>query len=273
MTEKVQEGIMDIVKAVANPSMDLRGILTTGKDLFFLYTFIKKLSTPFRETKAYKLGIIDKKGKVLIKRKDLETKDQKNAYTILDTFVFNMKKILAKVPFANTRLATFAAALFLLKEENKLKTNLVESVIYISEDSSKLEKKFLPFYDSVIENKAFLKECIDHIEFKKELVKQIKEGNKESDKENPVAKKWVEHPDWQKLHDMDDKMILAYIKHKDFKEDAPANSTSGIAGAGDDSSTVPVGRKAQKKIRKRNQLASIMRLKREASYNLISRGV
>ena len=36
-------------------------------DLFLVYQFVKRLSTPFEETKAYDLGLIDEKGKRLKK--------------------------------------------------------------------------------------------------------------------------------------------------------------------------------------------------------------
>jgi hypothetical protein len=101
-------------------------------NIYFAYQFIKKLVTPFDQTKAYKLGIIDDNGKVLKKRRDLTSQEEKEAYTISDTLIFNLKKLLAKVPGGSTRFATFAAALFLLKEEkNKdLKCYLDEEYLF-----------------------------------------------------------------------------------------------------------------------------------------------
>ena len=59
-------------------------ILLEGKwmDLLYLYQFIKRLTTPFDKTEAFKLGIIDKDGNVLRKRKTLSTAEEKNAYTL-----------------------------------------------------------------------------------------------------------------------------------------------------------------------------------------------
>ena len=34
-------------------------------NVYFVYQFIKKLVTPFNKTRAFELGIIDEKGKVL----------------------------------------------------------------------------------------------------------------------------------------------------------------------------------------------------------------
>ena len=56
-------------------------------DTYTVYKMINKLVTPWKETDAYKLGIIDKRGKVLKKYKNLETVKEKDAYTVLDRFV------------------------------------------------------------------------------------------------------------------------------------------------------------------------------------------
>ena len=87
-------------------------------DLFLVYQFIRKLVTPFEKWEAYKLGIIDKDGNQLIKRKKFTTKAQEKAFGIFDLLVLNIKKLLAKVPGGGSRLATYAAALFLIKEWN-----------------------------------------------------------------------------------------------------------------------------------------------------------
>ena len=43
----------------------------------------------------------------------------------------------------------------------------------------------------------------------------------EQDHNNPIAKPYVDMPEWKALHDMDDKIVQAYIKHKEVKEDGP----------------------------------------------------
>ena len=94
-------------------------------DLFVTYRFLKLLTTPFKKTEAFKLGIIDDKGN-RIRKKDstqpaveLATSQQKNSYTILHKLVFNIKKLFAKVPGLRTKVGTYAAALFLLKDTFK----------------------------------------------------------------------------------------------------------------------------------------------------------
>ena len=102
-------------------------------DLFVTYRFIKLLVTPFNRTDAYKNGIIDENGARLDKQ--LNTIDEKNSYTVLHKLVFNIKKIFGKVPGLRTKLGTYAAALFLLKDTFK------ESV----DDPDVFEKEFMKY--------------------------------------------------------------------------------------------------------------------------------
>jgi len=112
-------------------------------DLFVTYRFIKLLVTPFDKTPAFKLGIIDKNGN-RIKEKTVSRgmqptvligDEQRSAYTILHKLVFNIKKIFGKVPGLRTKLGTYAAALFLLKDTFK------EHV----EDPDVFEKEFMKY--------------------------------------------------------------------------------------------------------------------------------
>ena len=108
-------------------------------DLFVTYRFLKLLTTPFDKTDAFKFGIIDKDGN-RIKNKDgsvevLRTPDEKGAYTILHKLIFNIKKLFGKVPGLRTKVGTYAAALFLLKDTFK------EHV----EDPDIFEKEFMKY--------------------------------------------------------------------------------------------------------------------------------
>ena len=114
-------------------------------DLFVTYRFIKLLVTPFEKTDAFKLGIIDKDGNRIMlppkggvrqtKPATLSTSEERAAYTVLHKLVFNIKKLFAKVPGLRTKLGTYAAALFLLKDTFK------ESV----DDPDVFEKEFMKY--------------------------------------------------------------------------------------------------------------------------------
>ena len=110
-------------------------------DLFVTYRFLRLLTTPFEDTDAFKLGIIDGKGNRIKKPNStkplvpLATTAQKNSYTILHKLVFNIKKIFGKVPGLRTKLGTYAAALFLLKDTFRESVN----------DPDMFEKEFMKF--------------------------------------------------------------------------------------------------------------------------------
>ena len=110
-------------------------------DLFVTYRFLRLLTTPFEKTDAFKLGIIDEKGNRVMQKKvkkpavELVTSEQKSSYTILHKLIFNIKKLFNKVPGLRTKVGTYAAALFLLKDTFK------ESV----DDPDMFEKEFVKF--------------------------------------------------------------------------------------------------------------------------------
>ena len=102
------------------------GILKSAADLVYTIRFLKLLTTPFEETEAFKAGIIDEEGK---KRKDFSTNSIENReayrdhYTAFHRLVFNVKRIMAKAPGGSSRVASYAAALFLIKENGQLSAN------------------------------------------------------------------------------------------------------------------------------------------------------
>lgn len=110
-------------------------------DLFVTYRFLRLLTTPFEDTDAFKLGIIDEKGNRIKLPKstkvavELSTSELQSAYTILHKLVFNIKKLFNKIPGLRTKVGTYAAALFLLKDTFK------ESV----DDPDMFEKEFVKF--------------------------------------------------------------------------------------------------------------------------------
>jgi hypothetical protein len=93
-------------------------------DNLVAFKILYMLVTPFDKTEAFKRGVIDAEGKVLVKVKD-QTSDQKQAYDLLDRLVFSLKRLLGKVPGGKSQIASLAAAYYLVKEsyENGLPIN------------------------------------------------------------------------------------------------------------------------------------------------------
>lgn len=89
-------------------------------DLFLVYQFIKRLATPFNEWDAYKLGIIDDAGNQLIKRKEFTKQKEHDAFGIFDVVIVKLKRLLEKVPGGKSRIGSYAAALWLVKEHKAI---------------------------------------------------------------------------------------------------------------------------------------------------------
>ena len=124
-------------------------------DLFVTYRFIKLLTTPFNRTEAYKLGIIDKDGNRILQPNstqpavELATAQLQNAYTVLHKLVFNIKKIFEKVPGLRTKVGTYAAALFLLKDT--FKEHVEDPDVFEKEFMKYLKENDVEFDDSISE--------------------------------------------------------------------------------------------------------------------------
>lgn len=115
---------------------------------FVIYQFIRLLIKPFDKTDAFKLGIIDKDGNYLKKQGDLKTGEEKKASNIFTRLVWNIKKILMKVPLVRSKLGTFATALYLIREQAE----------YIGADGDVIEEVLTEYFRST--NPAIVEEIL-----------------------------------------------------------------------------------------------------------------
>ena len=121
-------------------------------DLLITYRIIKLLVTPFEKQEAYTYGIIDKDGKVLRKTKDLVTAKEKDAYTVLHKFVFNLKRLINIIPGGKSKLGTYAAALgLLLKEQKDINAVELERTLY----KHLVDNKLIAYGDDLNESVGF----------------------------------------------------------------------------------------------------------------------
>ena len=126
-------------------------------DLYLVYQFLRRLTTPFEEWDAYKLGIIDKDGNILKKKDQRKTPDEKEAFRIFDLMILKLKKLLEKVPGGQSKLASYAAALWLIREWNEFSDSST-----LTEDISEevLDESIELFYDMYI-NYTILSEDVN----------------------------------------------------------------------------------------------------------------
>lgn len=117
------------------------GLISRTGDLFYAFRFLRTLTTAWDKMPAYELGIIDENGKVLRKARELTTPEEKSAYTVFHRLVFNIKRLLNKLPFGKSKLASYAAALFLIKENTGLTEEEIRKVMSeVLDDMEELEE-------------------------------------------------------------------------------------------------------------------------------------
>jgi len=134
----------------------LIGQASRGADLYFVFRFLRLLTMKYESTDAYKFGIIDKKGKALKKSGDLESTKEKASYTMMHRMVFKIRRLMEKVP--GGRFVNYAAALFLLKEQNNTR---------VWTDDVYMKTQLLEFLETDWESDAkFLKEEVDNMDKK-----------------------------------------------------------------------------------------------------------
>jgi len=102
------------------------GLLTRTTDTVYAFRFLRLLTTPWVKTGAYKMGIIDDTGKLLRKP---ETSEERSKYNIFHKLVFNIKRLLNAIPFGKTTIASYLAALYLIKENTGISDRALAKVI------------------------------------------------------------------------------------------------------------------------------------------------
>ena len=108
-------------------------------DSLIVFRILKLLTTDFKKMPAYKFGFIDSNGKRIkflpdpnnknqLLPNEPKTKEEKNSLTPLHRLVFNLKKLIEKIPGGKSILASYAVALLLLKEEHDLDDEQAEQL-------------------------------------------------------------------------------------------------------------------------------------------------
>ena len=115
------------------------GVLSRTGDLVYAFRFLRLLTTPWEKSKAFELGLVDENGKKL---KKATSPEEKSAYTVFH-------RILGKLPFGKTKLASYAAALFLIKEQTGMSEESIKKV---------LTKVIGDFEDDILEESTWFQE-------------------------------------------------------------------------------------------------------------------
>lgn len=191
-------------------------ILSRSADTFYAFRFLRLLTTPWEETGAFKAGIIDKDGKQI---KKPETSDDKSVYNYFHRLVFNVKRLLNKIPFGKTTIASYLTALYLIKEETGLHDTALKIIL-----EETLGLHFDELDDIIVED----------------INQVLPEGSYQLKRDLPLPKTgeifvrkgsyvFVEHsmrpsgnifgfPQYEVLHEQTNRLILVNIKDLDTDE-------------------------------------------------------
>ena len=118
--------------------------LSTVTDSIYTYRFLKLLVTPFEKTKAYELGIVDENGKRTDKQ--ITTSEERDAFNLFHRLTFNLKRLLGAFPGGKSRIASYVAALALLRESYGVDTRLALSEMNLADDDKETISTLLEQY-------------------------------------------------------------------------------------------------------------------------------
>ena len=127
-------------------------------DTAYAIRFLRLLTMPFTKTAAFKTGVINKDGKKLPVPQGGYSNEQKAAYTIFHRLVFNIRRILLKVPVIKGTIANYLTALYLIKEHTKLSDEQLGEILYEAFDINPLEETFMIESNLLINNRGCLTE-------------------------------------------------------------------------------------------------------------------
>lgn len=103
------------------------GFLVRASDTIYAFRFMRLLTTPWNKTGAFKAGLIDDQGAILRKP---ETPEDRSVYNLFHRLVFNLKRLLNKLPFGKKTISSYLAALYLIKEETGLSDAKLSELLY-----------------------------------------------------------------------------------------------------------------------------------------------
>jgi hypothetical protein len=137
--------------------------LSTVTDSIYTYRFLKLLVTPFNKTKAYEFGLVDENGKRT--DKEIKTSEERDAFNLFHRLVFNLKRLLGAFPGGKSRIASYVAALALLRENYGVDTKLALNEMNIEEGEKESISTLLEEYSEDENPKKKKKKKIEKEEY------------------------------------------------------------------------------------------------------------
>jgi len=188
------------------------------------------LTTPFDKTDAFKLGIVDAKGKLLKPANTLHTDAEKDAYNYLVRLIFNVKRLINKLPGGESNLKNLTAAYFMVKEKWETKTTHINEQQFVSlvERMNKI---------TLVEEELAVLEILDESKRMSAAVKLQRAWDRERAKSEASRKRAQE--------------LLNPPKKEPIKEDGEGGAANAT-GAAVSTDTPKIGKKDIEKYKKKN---------------------
>jgi len=101
-------------------------IMKLSVDYVYAFRIAKILFQKWESTDAFKLGLINNEGK---KIKSPSSIEERAAYSPFIALVFNLKRLLSKVPGGDTKIAAIAASYMMMKEHAMNEDNISPDVL------------------------------------------------------------------------------------------------------------------------------------------------
>ena len=103
------------------------GLLKKAADTVYAFRFIRMLVLDWKDWDAYKAGIIDENGK-RVKSVKIDNLEKSSVWTPFIRLCANIKRLVSKAPGGGSRLGSFAAALFLIKEKTGMTDKEIKQI-------------------------------------------------------------------------------------------------------------------------------------------------
>lgn len=221
-------------------------------DLFVTYRFIKLLVADYKKLPGYKLGIFDETGRRIIDPETknpvpLDTPAKKNAYTVFHKLIFNIRRVMQKIPFMKSKLGSYATALYLLKDTFKESADIEQAFVdYLKEEYNPHHTLFesstpslLPQGTYKLKQDVMYKSASDYDYMVAETV--VYNFNDQ----DPIDT--VMGIDIFKVYSENTELVVSKTDIQLVSEEIANVTGTAVAGTGDDASTVIVRRKKKKK--------------------------
>ena len=103
------------------------GLLKKAADTVYAFRFIRMLVLDWKDWDAYKEGIIDENGK-RVKSVKIDNLEKSSTWTPFIRLCANIKRLVSKAPGGGSRLGSFAAALYLIKEKTGMTDKEIKQI-------------------------------------------------------------------------------------------------------------------------------------------------